>query len=218
MKLAAKLWRYACGTVVGLFVSAYVLTLLVHNTYNLVEVPDSDIDRMSGKLLTATGTSQRWNMFAPNVGTVSYSPIVVVVFRDGTRLALHSQVEPDLPGWTDPGVIPNDYEGDARDYAWRFHVGDGRIRKYESRAASYKDEWWRVRTAYTRWRAVKWLNENPDQRRHVQRFELWRCVIRHAGYGRELSCESVEVLPLRPYVEGKKWPIWIDPMYAPYWS
>lgn len=218
MNLAAKAWRWASTLVVALFVAAYLLTLLVHNSYNLVDAPDSDLDRLSGKLLTATGTSQRWNMFAPNVGTVSYSPVVVLVFHDGKRIALHSEVEPDLPGWDGPDVIPNNYEGDARNYAWRFHLADGRIRKFESRAASYKDEWWRVRTTYTRWRAVKWLKEHPGKRQHLQRIELWRCVIRHPGYGRVLHCESVEVLPLRPYVEGKKWPILIDPAYAPYWS
>lgn len=218
MKLAGIIWRWASGIVVGVFVAAYVLTLLVHNAFNLTDTTGSKFDVLSTKVLTATGTSQRWNMFAPNVGTVSHSPIVVLVFKDGRQIALHSQVEPDMPGWEGPGLIPNDLTGDARNYSWRFHLADGRIRKFESRAASYQDEWWRVRTTYARWRAVKWINEHPEERKNLARIELWRCVIRHPGYGRVLHCESVEVLPLRPYIEGKKWPIPIDPVYPPYWG
>ena len=218
MKLLANIWRWGAGGVLGLLVAGYVLTLVVHNTYNLTGPSKSPIDEYSGKILSATGTHQRWNMFAPNVGTLSYSPIVVVVFKDGKRLALHSHVEPDLPNWAEDGLIPNDLEGEARDYSWRFHLGDGRIRKFESKAASAQDKWWRVRATFTRWRASKWLEENPGMRDKVKRFELWRCKIRHPGYGRKLHCEAVEVLPVRPYVEGDKWPIVIDPTYPPYWG
>ena len=218
MNLPLKIWRWASGLVIGVFVVVYVSALLSHNTLNLVKADGSKVDELSRKVLTATGTQQRWNMFAPNVGTLSYSPIVVLAFRDGRRIALHSNVEPDMPGWTGPDVIPNDLEGDRRNYAWRFHLGDGRFRKYENRAASHQNQWWRVRARYARWRATKWLSEHPHERRNLVRIELWRCVIRHPGYGNVLHCESVEVLPVSPYIEGDKWPIIIDPVYPPYWS
>jgi hypothetical protein len=217
MGVLATIWKWCSGLVVGLFVAAYVAALLVHNTCNLVG-EGSRIDRASDYALSATGTTQRWNMFAPNVGTLSYSPIVVLVFRDGRRVALHSEVEPDLPLWGESRPIPNEVKGDARNYDWRFHLGDGRIRKFESRVASYQDQWWRVRTTYARWRAAKWLAENPGKRTHLLRIELWRCKIRHPGYGSVLQCETVEVLPLRPHADVPLWPVRIDPTYPPYWS
>ncbi|MCA8913412.1 MAG: hypothetical protein KDB82_17060 [Planctomycetes bacterium] len=207
--------RWGSGIVVGLFVFAYVATLLAENTCNLLNDPPKDIDRKSTQLLSAVGTTQRWNMFAPNVGTLSYSPIVVIVFKDGSRLALHSIVEPELPGWDHKYPIPNDVEGDVRNYAWRFHVGDGRIRKYETRAASSKPGWWKVRTNYTRWRVQKWLDAHPDRKDQIARVELWRAKIRHPGNGRVLNCESVEVLPISPGMDPD-WPVKIDPFFPLY--
>lgn len=218
MRLMATIWRWAGGLATGLFVCAYITTLVVHNIAGIADAESSGPGSFSKRLLTATGTTQRWNMFAPNVGTVSYSPIVVLVFRDGKRLALHSDVEPELPGWAGPDVLPNDATGEVRNYSWRFHLADGRIRKYESRAASYASEWWRVRSVYARWKATEWLKSNPGQRERLLRIELWRCAIRHPGYGNALHCESVEILPLSPYAEKERWPIPIDSTYMPYWS
>ncbi|MBZ0135088.1 MAG: hypothetical protein K8I27_01795 [Planctomycetes bacterium] len=218
MKLIIQIWRWGGMSIVGAFVACYVGALLAHNALGLVGNNESELGDFSGKVLSATGTSQRWNMFAPNVGTLSYSPIVVLAFKDGRRIALHSSVEPDMPNWTETFPIPNGVRGAVRNYSWRFHVADGRIRKYESRAASELPEWWRVRTAYARWRATKWLAEHPGEREKLQRVELWRCKIRHPGYGEVLHCETVEVMPVSPYAEGKLWPVAVDPTFPPYWS
>ncbi|MCB9934868.1 MAG: hypothetical protein H6840_04165 [Planctomycetes bacterium] len=217
----SRIWRWASGLFVGAFVVVYLAALLLHNTFNIHEHPQDDTLRMldgnSQRLLSATGTTQRWNMFAPNVGTLSYTPIVVIVFKDGSRVALHSIVEPELPNWEGATPIPNEVEGDARLYAWCFHIADGRIRKYESRAANAEPAWRGIRTNFTRWRAEAWLRENPGRRADIARIELWRAKVRHPGYGHELCCESVELLPIFPQAETH-WPVKVDytfPFYRP---
>lgn len=217
----SRIWRWASGLLVGAFVVVYLAALLLHNTFNIHEHPQGDtlreLNSHAHNLLSAAGTTQRWNMFAPNVGTLSYSPIVVIVFKDGSRVSLHSIVEPDLPGWDGASPIPNHVEGDARLYAWRFHVADGRIRKYESRATETDPIWSAIRTNYTRWRAETWLLENPGRKRDIARIELWRTLIRHPGYGRELHCETVELLPIYPQIDPL-WPVPVDrtfPFYRP---
>lgn len=215
MLLAAGIWRWGSGLAIAVLVVVYLSALLVHNACNLTDQPPKEIDKQTTEILTATGTSQRWNMFAPNVGTLSYSPIVVIVFKDNSRLALHSVVEPDLPNWDHKYPIPNDIEGDARIYDWRMHIADGRIRKYETRAASSKPGWWKVRTNYTRWRVNKWLELHPESKSNILRVELWRAKIRHSGEGRVLTCESVEILPIHPALDPD-WPVRVDPFFPLY--
>ena len=222
-----RLWRWGSGLVIAAFVVVYLSAVLLHNTFHLFDnLPSSGppgsmqaliakSDKLSTDALTATGTSQRWNMFAPNVGTLSYSPIVVIVFKDGGRLALHSPVEPELPGWDKAYPITNDVEGAAREYNWRFHWADGRIRKFESRAASVKPNWWKVRTTYTRWRAQRWIDQHPERKDEILRIELWRAKIRHPGYGRSFTCEAVEILPVSPRSDPL-WPIDVEPYFLPY--
>jgi hypothetical protein len=217
LNLLKQLWKWGSGVVIGLLVVAYIATLLVHNVSNLYrEAPDKDLKRYSDNALTALGTSQQWNMFAPNVGTHSYSPVVVIVMKDGGRIVLHSIVEPDTPNWTEPFLIPADAGADVRAYDWRFHIGDGRIRKYESRAASAEFAQRRIRTIYARFRAQEWIARNPDRKEDIKRIELWRVKIRHPGDGCELCCEAVEVLSLDPWSEGDRWPVPIDPQYPFY--
>ena len=205
-----RLWKWGSALTVGVFVAGYLLTLVAHNIYRIFDnSPNSEWENRGIKVLSATGTTQRWNMFAPNVGTFSYSPIVVLVFEDGSRISLHSQVEPDLPGWDGGAPIPNTVEGDARNYEWRFHFADGRIRKFESNASKTDAGWFMLRTHYARWRATTWLEQHPDRRKDLRRIELWRAAIRHPGYGNELHCESTEILTIYPQLDGK-WPIPID--------
>jgi hypothetical protein len=139
----------------------------------------------------------------------------VIVFNDGSRVCLHSIVEPDLPGWQGESLIPNDVDDDQRQYEWRFHLGDGRLRKFESNAAKTDSAWTTLRTYYTRWRATRWLEENPGRRDDVQRIELWRAAIRHPGYGRELCCESVEIMPVYPHFDPQ-WPVRVDESFPLY--
>jgi hypothetical protein len=217
LKLIAQLWKWGSGIFIGLLVCAYVATLVVHNTFNLFrDAPDPTLERLADNLLSATGTSQRWNMFAPNVGTFSHSPVVVLVMKDGSRVAIHSIVEPDTPNWTEPFLIPNEAPDEQRLYDWRFHIGDGRIRKYESRVVAPDYAWSRIRTIYARQRAEQWLAEHPGRKKDLQRIELWRVKIRHPGNGNVLCCESVEVMTLSPWGEGDRWPCKIDPTYPFY--
>jgi hypothetical protein len=217
LNLLKQLWKWGSGLVIGLLVCAFIATLLVHNISNLfAKAPNAELKKHADNLLSATGTTQRWNMFAPNVGTFSHSPVVVIVMHDGSRVALHSIVEPDTPNWTEPFLIPNEEGAEARRYAWRFHIGDGRIRKYESRVASHDYAWSRLRTIYTRKRAQEWIDENPGRRKDISRIELWRVKIRHPGYGQPLCCESIEVMSLEPWSEGDRWPVPIDPTYPFY--
>jgi hypothetical protein len=217
LKLIRQIWNWASGLVICALMCAFIATLLVHNISNLyAKAPDEDLKKYSDNLLSATGTMQRWNMFAPNVGTFSHSPVVVIVMKDDSRVALHSIVEPDTPNWTEPFLIPNEEGDDARQYEWRFHFGDGRIRKYESRVASPDPGWSQIRTIYTRKRAQEWITDNPGRKKDIQRIELWRVKIRHPGYGQPLCCESVEVLNVHPWGEGDRWPVQIDPTYPFY--
>jgi hypothetical protein len=217
LKFAHKLWRWSSGLVLGLAVTTYILALVVHNLENLTPRESArELKDQSDKLLSAVGATQQWNMFAPNVGTISYSPVVVIVMKNESRVALHSIVEPDMPNWEEPFLLPNETEGDARLYEWRFHIGDGRLRKYESRAASPEFIHRRIRTTYTRWRAEGWIAENPGRRKDVRRIELWRVKIRHPGDGLPLCCESTEVMPIYPWFEGDDWPVPIDPTYPFY--
>jgi len=216
---AKRFWDWGRGLVLAAAILCYLAALLVHNTFGLYrEAPHKQLDHEAEKLLSATGTTQQWNMFAPNVGTVSYSPIVVLVMRDGSRVALHSIVEPELPNWDQDYPIPNEIDADSgqRLYAWRFHAGDGRIRKYESRAASTEFGWWKVRTDYARWKAEQWISEDPSRRPKLKRIELWRAKLRHTGYGRRLHCESTEILNIYPQSNPALWPIPIDYTYPFY--
>ena len=211
-----RIWTWGSSLIVGVFVVGYLSTLLLHNTFRLFEdSPSNWLESRTSKVMSATATTQRWNMFAPNVGTLSYSPIVVIVFKDGRRVSLHSIVEPDMPGWTGSSPIPNDVEGEQRLYDWRFHIGDGRIRKFESNAAKSERAWSVLRTNYTRWRATRWLQAHPGRKKDVQRIELWRTAIRHPGYGGELRCDWVELLPLYPYTDDQ-WPVPVDPLFPLY--
>lgn len=217
MNVLKQIWKWGSGLAIALLICAYIATLLVHNVSNLYrEAPDPDLDRHAENILSATGTSQRWNMFAPNVGTFSHSPVVIIVMKDGSRIALHSIVEPDTPNWTEPFLIPNDADAETRLYDWRFHAGDGRIRKYESRVVNPEPGWSRLRTIYTRQRAEQWIADNPGRKKDITRIELWRVKIRHPGYGQPLCCESVEVLILDPWSEGDRWPVPIDRSYPFY--
>lgn len=216
MNVLTSAWRWISGVVIACLVITYLGALLTHNLINLAgrdkapKAADASL-----KLLTAAGTNQQWNMFAPNVGTISVSPVVVIVMTNGRRIALRSSVEPELDGWERTKLIPHDAGPEARRYRWMLHFGNGRIRKYESRAASTDPGWWRIRTTYARWRATKWLEENPEQRDNVERIELWRSTIRHPGYGRELCCESMQMIPITPQFDSR-WPVRVDlsfPMY-----
>lgn len=221
MNVIATIFKWGQAAVVTTFVVGYLGVLLAYNTFNIVP-PDAIHEEIAPGLkkkctycLTGLGTNQQWNMFAPNVGTVSHSPVVVLQMKDGERIALHSVVEPELPGWEGPGLIPNNLEGDARKYRWKLHLMDGRIRKLESKATRTDFSYWKARTVYARWRAARWIEENPRRKDEIARIELWRARLRHPGYGHEFTCESCQVLHIYPHWDPL-WPIPIDhgfPMY-----
>lgn len=217
-----RIWRWARGLVVGGFVVGFLTILLSYNIFNLIEPENFDPTyapawkKKCTYTLTALGTNQRWNMFAPNVATRSYSPVVVLQMKDGERIAIHSIVEPELPNWHGPGLIPNKVTGEARDYIWRLHLLDGRIRKLESKVIKPEFRYWKTRTIYARWQAQQWIADNPGRRKDIKRIELWRAKIKHPGEGRTLSCESTHVMRIFPQWDPL-WPVAIDYDY-PFYS
>ena len=115
MNVLTSAWRWISGVVIACLVITYLGALLTHNLINLAgrdkapKAADASL-----KLLTAAGTNQQWNMFAPNVGTISVSPVVVIVMTNGRRIALRSSVEPELDGWERTKLIPHDAGPEAR--------------------------------------------------------------------------------------------------------
>ncbi len=138
----------------------------------------------------ATGALQAWGMFAPNVGSWSDTPTIVVYYVGGEEEILYSTTQPRLRN-VDPGVnfltaFPSleerkkSGEDHLLDCNWRLHVLDARIRKVEFYVTQY-DQYglWAYRRAYIRWRLVEHLRSHPQRQGTLDHAQLYSVRYEH---------------------------------------
>ena len=184
--------RWVLGIAIAVFVVVHVASLLLINLdkvlpddalvqrSNFRETPELNDDLLTPAryYASATRTEQRWNMFSPNVGKRFSVPVVMLELKHAKYEYLHSPVEGDLIQHVNLARDIRKIPESQRQYEWKFHMGDGRLRKMESKFTRPK-HFHIERTVYTRWRINQWLEANPEKRDQLLRVHLLRVTVRY---------------------------------------
>ncbi|MBK8205814.1 MAG: hypothetical protein IPK87_03350 [Planctomycetes bacterium] len=200
-------WRIVKGLVIATLVIVHTAAIIVGCADPLLKNdPLGDFDDYANHLMTATGTAQRWNMFSPNVGNSSATPVLLIVFKDGRRTLVHSPAEPLSTTLTVEDYLSKDLAADKRTLNWLVHIGDGRRRKLDSRAAVPDYAFSHQRTVYARWMLEGYLRENPAEQGNVARVDLFRARVAHVGGGDVPRLEGFDYMFIYPELDAKRWP------------
>ncbi|MCC7508915.1 MAG: hypothetical protein IT464_06040 [Planctomycetes bacterium] len=200
-------WRVIKGCVVATLVIVHTAAIVIGCADPLLKNdPLGELDDYADHLTTATGTSQRWNMFSPNVGNSSATPVLLIVFKDGRRTLVHSPAEPLSATLSVEDYLSKDLASEKRTLNWLVHIGDGRRRKLDSRAAVPDYAFSLQRTVYARWMLEGYLRENPHEQGHVARVDLFRARVAHVGGGDVPRLEGFDYMFIYPELDAERWP------------
>lgn len=213
--LAVKtVWRWGCGVVIALFVVAHTSALVLGNIDNLLTGdPFGDFNDHSRKLTTAVGTHQRWNMFSPNVGNWSSCPVLLIEFKDGRKELVHSPATPPMFDASFADQLNPRLPAEKRGMGWIVHLGDGRRRKLDSRAADPGSGYSYQRTVYARWALEHYLLDNPHERGKVLRIDLFRARVAHIGHDELPYLDGMDYMFIYPELDPQ-WPKGIGTSFA----
>ncbi len=200
-------WRVLKGFLIAILVSVHTVAIVIASSDALLKNdPLGELDDHAHHLLTATGTTQRWNMFSPNVGNTSATPVLLIVFKDGRRTLVHSPAEPLSQVLSVEDYLSKDLADNKRTLDWVVHIGDGRRRKLDSRAAVPDYAFSLQRTVYARWMLEGYLRENPHEQGNVDRVDLFRARLAHVGSGDVPRLEGFDYMFIYPELDAELWP------------
>ncbi|MBX3458475.1 MAG: hypothetical protein KF696_00765 [Planctomycetes bacterium] len=209
---AAKRW--IGGPIIALFILAHTGAIVLSGIDNMLEGdPFGDFSDYARNLMTALGTHQRWNMFSPNVGNWSSCPVVLVEFKDGRKELLQSPATPPLHDVSVADQLDSKLPPERRAMQWITHIGDGRRRKLDSRAADTGAGYAAQRTVYARWTLEHYLRDHPHERDNVLRIDLFRSRVRHVGDGLLPQFDGMDYLFIYPELDAK-WPKGVGTSFA----
>lgn len=189
MRALLLTYRVGGGLVVAAFCLCHLGSLLEWNLrYPLGDKPFENVlgaepsrklHELTGKWCRAFACEQRWNMFS-NVGASSDVPLIVIVRKNGTRVLLHSDLEPDLVNPPSSGdYLSGSLSDEQRQVEWRFNFGNGRIRKMEDNVLSGPQGYSGARFTYVRYRLREYLAASGESADSILQVDLHRLRVQH---------------------------------------
>jgi hypothetical protein len=182
-------YRILGGLVVAAFCLCHLGSLLEWNLrYPLGDNRFEDVlgaetsrklHELTGKWCRTFACEQRWNMFS-NVGASSDVPLIVLVRKNGTRVLLHSDLEPELVSPPPGGdYLSGSLSEEQREVNWRFNFGNGRIRKMEDNVLSGPQGYSSARFSYIRYRLREYLAASGESADNIVHIDLQRLRVIH---------------------------------------
>lgn len=202
-----KPWHKVRRWLVALFVCTHLSVLLTYNVLQLIPSDEPEVLRKAtNRAMHAAGIAQRWDMFAPNVGTGAHAPVLVLYFADGTFEFVHSPSTPQLIH-----AVPNQLQihklpPEQRACRWNYHLVDGRARKFESHVCKPGFIAMPIRTAWTRWMLRQWLAGNPGRGKDLRFVQFARAWVVYDDEGPVPRIDSVTMMQIDPK-QDSQWPL-----------
>jgi hypothetical protein len=208
MTVISKVWRVARVLVISTFVVVHLLALALLNLKPLFQKFPDDLRVPHSTAMDyghATGTHQRWNMFSPNVGNAASTPVVVVTLSDHSQRLVFPLTESGLPHDV-PLLKLKDVPVD-----WVYHIGDGRIRKLESRIINPDPGYFSLRMRYLKLALDEFKQRHPDLAPKVTYARLAAVSIRYVGAHPRPVVDHISFVDTIPFNH----PAWQPPVPVP---
>lgn len=208
MTLLRRIWRVARVLVISTFIVVHLLALALLNLKPLFDKWPADLRQPHLTAMEygfATGTHQRWNMFSPNVGNAASTPVVVVTLQDNSQRLVFPLTESGLPHDV-PLLKLKDVPVD-----WVYHIGDGRIRKLESRIINPDPGYFGLRMRYLKLALEGFKQRHPDLAGKVMYARLAAVSIRYVGAHPRPVVDHISFIDTMPFNH----PGWQPPVPTP---
>lgn len=199
-----KVLKFVVGALIAAFVLVHLSVLLILNLKPFFKTQSVPLAEEATDYSYVLGVHQRWNMFSPNVGNSADTPVIVITMKDGSTQYLYALTESGLP----KDVALHNATGTP--VAWVVHVGDGRIRKLESRVTNPEPAYWSVRMRYVQIAMEQWRRENPALAPKVAFTRLAAVSIRYAGPQPRPAIGGMRFIDTMPF-SNPAWQVPIPP-------
>lgn len=201
------LWRKIRRGLVALFVCAHLAVLL---TYNVLQLMPGDrpepLYKATNRAMQAAAIGQRWDMFSPNVGSSAGAPVLVLGFADGSFEYVPSDSMPGLQAPVPDLLQIHKLPVQARACAWKFHLADGRWRKFETHVCKPGPAYMPLRTTWTRWMLQQWLSRNPQRGEALRIVQFARAEVVFDEPGPVPRIDRVTMYQIEPRMDPH-WPL-----------